>query len=246
MPFDISSIGSIVTAIGALGTSSFGLVDATKVFGGGVSLCGLADIEKAVSPLFGGTAANLNDTSTPLAYGSIFANIKANWINGVALEEQKANAMLLVKLSLNENTAATLAKVTGISPDVLKEIAVATNLGAVLTKEETDVLNKFETALNMILDQAFQRADQRYRNSAKFLSGAFAVVIAVIGGAIFSSDTLNLGPLQGAGVSYFNSGNFWLAVVAGLLATPLAPMVKDITSALQAGSAVAQKIAAAK
>jgi hypothetical protein len=244
MPFDITSIGSIVTAIGALGTSSFGLVDATKVFGGGVSLCGLADIEKALLPLFGGGAANRTDTSTPLAYGSIFENLKANWINGVALEEQKANAKILVKLSLNANTAVMLAKVTGVSPDVLTELAVALNLGAVLTKEETDVLNKFETALNLILDRAFQRADQRYRNSAKFLSGVFAVVLSVIGGAIFSSGSLDLGPLQGAGVDYFNSGNFWLAVVAGLLATPLAPIVKDITSALQAGSAVAQKIAA--
>lgn len=244
MPIDVSSISSIVTAVGALGTSSFGLVDATKVFGGGVSLAGLGDIDKALKPLFGGPAANRSDTSTPTAYGSIYSNLKANWINGVGLEEQKANAKILVKLSLNANTAAALAKVTGVSPDVLTELAVALNLGAVLTKEETDVLNKFETALNTILDQAFQRADQRYRNSAKFLSGAFSVIIAVIGGGIFSSGTLDLGPFQGAQTAYFNTGNFWLAVMAGLLATPLAPMVKDITSALQAGSAVAQKIAA--
>jgi len=243
MPFDITSIGSIVTAIGALGTSSFGLVDATKVFGGGVSLCGLSDIEKALKPLFGPNA-DPKDLSTPAAYGAVLENLKANWINGVALEEQKANAKVLVKLSLNANTAAMLAKVTGVSPDVLTELAVALNLGAVLTKEETDVLNKFETSLNLILDRAFQRADQRYRNSAKFLSGVFSVVLAVVGGAIFSSGSLDLGPLQGADMAYFNSGNFWLAVVAGLLATPLAPMVKDITSALQAGSAVAQKIAA--
>ncbi len=243
MSFDISSISSIVTAIGALGTSSFGLVDATKVLGGGVSLAGLGDIEKALLPLFGGTG-DKNDTSTPLAYGSIYANLKANWINGVALEEQKANAKILVKLSLNEKTAATLAKVTGVSPDVLTELAVALNLGAVLTKEETDVLNKFETALNMILDQAFQRADQRYRNSAKSLSGVFSVIIAVVGGAIFSSGSINFGQFHGVALPFWNTGNFWLAVMAGLLATPLAPMVKDITSALQAGASVAQKIAA--
>jgi hypothetical protein len=243
MSFDIASVGSMITAIGGLGTASFGLVDATKVFGGGVSLCGLSDIEAAVKPLFG-PIADPKDLSTPAAYGSVMENLKANWINGVALEEQKANAKILVKLSLNANTAAMLAKGTGVSPDVLTELAIALNLGAVLTKEETDVLNRFEIALNLILDRAFQRADQRYRNSAKFLSGVFSVVLAVIGGAIFSSGSLDLGPLQGAGVDYFNSGNFWLAVVAGLLATPLAPMVKDITSALQAGSAVAQKIAA--
>ncbi len=52
------------------------------------------------------------------------------------------------------------------------------------------------------------------------------MVIAIIGGAIFSSGSLDLGPLQGAGIDYFNLGNLWLAVVAGLLATPLAPMVR--------------------
>jgi len=243
MPFDVSSIGSIVTAIGALGTSAFGLVDATKVFGGGISLCGLGDIEQALKPFFG-PSADPKDLSTPAAYGSVMESVKATWINGVALEEQKANAKILVKLSLSANTAATLAKVTGVSPDVLTELAVALNLGAVLTKEETDVLNRFETALDLILDRAFQRADQRYRNSAKFLAGVFAVVLAVAGGAVFSSGSLDLGPLRGAGISYFNSGNFWLAVVAGLLATPLAPVVKDVASAVQAGSAVAQKIAA--
>ncbi len=241
---DISSLSSIVTAVGALGTSSSGLVDATKFFHGGISVAGLGDIEKALLPLFGGTAADRGDTSSVTSYGSVFANIKANWINGVALKEQKANARTLVKLSLNANTAATLAKGTGVSSEVLTELAVALHLGAVLTKEEMDVLNKFEEALGMIVDQAFQRADQRYRNSAKFLSGVFSVLIAIIGGGIFSSGSLHLGHFQGAATNYFNTGNFWLAVMAGLLATPLAPLVKDLTSAIQAGSAVAQRLAA--
>ena len=235
---------SVVIAVGALGASSFGLVDATKVFGGGVSLAGLSDIEQAVRPFFGGKGDE-NDTSTPLAYGSVLANLKANWINGVALEEQKANAKGLVKLGLNAKTAATLAKATGVSPDVLTELAVALNIGAVLTKEETDTLIKFESALDMVLDQAFQRADQCYRNFAKSLSGAVSVTLAIICGAVLSSSTLHLGQLQGsAAAAYFNTGNFWLAIMAGLLAAPLAPLLKDITSALHAGSTVAQKIAA--
>ena len=151
---DISSLSSIVTAVGALGTSSSGLVDATKFFNGGISVAGLGDIEKALLPLFGGTATDRGDTSSVTSYGSVFANIKATWINGVALEEQKANARTLVKLSLNANTAATLAKGTGVSSEVLTELAVALHLGAVLTKEEMDVLNKFEEALGMIVDQA--------------------------------------------------------------------------------------------
>ena len=242
MPIDLTSISSIVTAIGALGTSSFGLVDATKVLGGGVSLAGLGDIRKNILPLFGNTA-DKRDYSTPFTYGSIYASLKANWLNGMALEEQKANAALLFKLSLNAKTAASLAEVTGVSPEVLTELAVALNLGAVLTKEETDVLNRFETALNLILNRAFQRADQRYRNAAKSLAGVFSVSIAVAAGAICSSNSAHVAQFHGAGVPYWNTGNLWLAVVTGLLATPLAPIVKDATSALAAGSAVAQKIA---
>ena len=243
MPIDLTSISSIVTAIGALGTSAFGLVDATKVFGGGISLAGLGGIKQAVRPLFG-SAADKSDKSTPFTYGSVYASLKANWLNGVALEEQIANAATLVKLSLSASTADTLAKATGVSADVLTELAVALNLGATLTEEETDVLNRFETALNLILDRAFQRADQLYRNGAKFLAGVLSVLMAVVGGAICSSNSVHIAQFRGSGTPYWNTGNFWLAVVTGLLATPLAPIVKDVTSALTAGSAVAGKLAA--
>ncbi len=244
MPLDLTSLTSIVTAIGAIGTASFGLVDATKVLGGGVSLAGLGDIERAILPLFGGGAIK-SDISTPVTYGSIYASLKANWLNGVALEDQKAAAARLIKLSLSATTAARLAEATGVNSDVLTELAVALNIGAALTKEETDVLNRFETSLNLILERAFQRADQRYRNAAKALAGVFSVLIAVVAGrALASSALLHPAQLQGANIPYWNSGNLWLAVVAGLLATPLAPIVKDVTSALQAGSAIARKIAA--
>lgn len=246
MPSDIDSITSLVTAIGALGTASFGLVDATKVFGGGVSLCGLSDIERAILPLFGTAASDKkakNDLSTPLTYGSVYANLKASWINGVALEAQKANAANLIKLGLNAKTAVCLAKATGVNADVLTELAVALDIGAVPTKEETDIMDRFETALSLILDRVYQRADQRYRNSAKALAGVISVLISVIGGAVYSSGSFQIGHLRGIDQHYWNTGNFWLAVVVGLLATPLSPIVKDVTSALAAGAAVAQKIA---
>ena len=242
MPTDLPSISSIVTAIGALGTSAFGLVDATKVFGGGISLAGLGDIQKAISPLFGGPG-DKKDLSTPFTYGSVCASIKASWLNGVALEEQKANAAILIKLCLSPSSAETLAKGTGVSPDVLTEFAVALNIGAALTKEETDTLNRFETALNFILERAFERADQRYRNGAKFLAAVFSVLLAVVGGAICSSTSVHIAQFQGSGTPYWNTGNFWLAVIAGLLATPLAPIVKDATSALAAGTSLAQRLA---
>ena len=242
MPIEITSIISVVAAIAVLGTTSFGLVDATKAFGGGISLAGLGDIHRAIAPLFGG-AASKKDLCTPLTYGSVYASLKSNWLNGVELEEQKATAAVLIRLSLSATTAPHLARATGVSPDVLTELAVALNIGAALTKEETDTLSRFETALNLILERGFQRADQRYRSSAKALAGGFSVVIAIIaGGAIPSSGLLHL--VQGPSLPYWNTGNFWLAVSIGLLATPLAPAVKDAVSVLTAHLAVARNITA--
>ena len=242
MSIDLASISSIVAAIGALGTSAFGLVDATKVFGGGISRAGLGDIEEALAPLF--DKDDKKNFSAPFDYGSIYASLKASWLNGVGLAEQKAGAAALIRLSLSSTTAPTLAKATGVNADVLTELAVALNIGAALTKEETDTLSRFETALNFILERAFERADQRYRNSAKALAGIFSVLIAVIAGAIFSSATVHIGQFRGAGEPFWSTGNLWLAVVVGLIATPLAPIVKDASSALAANSAVAQRRAA--
>jgi hypothetical protein len=239
----MTSISSIITAVGALGTASFGLVDATKVFGGGPSLFGLGDIDKAIKPLFNG-ATDRKDFSTPLTYGSVYANLKANWINGTVLTDQKAIAKTLLKLRLNATTASQFAKQTGVSEEVLAEIAVAINMGMALTKEEADVFGRFDLALTALLDQAYQRADQRYRNSAKLLAGIFSVVIAVIGGAIFSSSSLQVGGIHTAGTPYsIYTANFWLAALTGALATPLAPIAKDLTSAIAAGVNVAQKLA---
>jgi hypothetical protein len=244
MALDLNSISGVITAIGALGTASFGLVDATKVFGGGVSRCGLGDIRRALLPLFEG-ATDKKDLSTPLTYASVYANLKANWINGTDLGHQKEIAKSLLKLRLSATTAAVFAKGTGVDAEVLSEVAVALNMGMELTKEEADTYSRFDLALTALLDQAYQRADQRYRNSAKALAGVFSVAIALAGGWILSSPTLAVGTLHGSTAPYSPmTANFWFAALAGALATPLAPIAKDLTSALAAGVSVAQKISA--
>ncbi len=48
-----SQLSEIVLAIGGLGTAAYGLVDATKAFGGGVSVVGLGDIKKVIFRLLG-------------------------------------------------------------------------------------------------------------------------------------------------------------------------------------------------
>ncbi|HEV2728844.1 MAG TPA: hypothetical protein VGV15_02330 [Terriglobales bacterium] len=78
-----------------------------------------------------------------------------------------------------------------------------------------------------MLDQGYQRADQRYRNSAKLLAVPVAVLLALLGAWAISPSSLT-------------PSDYLRAVAGGLLATPLAPLAKDLASAIQAGTKLAQ------
>ena len=225
-------VSDAITAIGALGTASFGLVDSTKAFGGGISRRGLGDIKKAIRPLFGTNLAPRGG-SNPLTYQAILANLTANWMNGTDLADQKAIAKTLLKLRLDQATAATYAAETGMDPNQLAAIATKINTGVALSTPEADFFGRFDLALTALLDQAYQRADQRYRNSAKLLAGIIAIVIAIVVGRLLW-DTPS--------ASYWESSQPLMAALAGALATPLAPIAKDVTSAIAAGVNVLQKI----
>ena len=230
MPLDATSIPTAITAIGALGTASFGLVDATKAFWGGISRCGIRNIRNAITPLFDPADIADKKSSNALSYTGILANLKANWMNGTALADQKAIAKALLKLRLNANNAAKYAAATGVDGVALATIAGQINQGAALTTPQGDVFGRFDLALTALLDEGYQHADQRYRNSAKILAGGFAIGIAIYGGWCLSPS------------DYFFTQKMWTAAIVGALATPLAPIAKDLTSALAAGVDVMQKM----
>jgi hypothetical protein len=243
MSLDLNHLTNAIAAIGALGTASFGLVDGTKAFWGGISRCGIRNIRAAIRPLFGQNPS-AHDRSTPLTYGAILANLSANWMNGTDLGDQKAIAKTLLKLRLDPTNAATYAAATGVSTAQLTTIATLINRGEALTTAQADEFGRFDLALTALLDQGYQRADQRYRNSAKILAGAFSIVIAIVGGWLYMHNTIGGGlfPSRSQSLDYWFTPNMWAALLAGALATPLAPIAKDLTSALAAGVNVAQKI----
>jgi len=110
---------------------------------------------------------------------------------------------------------------------VLTSIAGKLTTGEALTPVETDVYGRFDLLLTAILDQGYQRGDQRYRGSAKLLAVPIAVVLALLG----------VWAIDGSGLTRMEALR---AFLAGLLATPLAPIAKDVSSAIQAGAKVAQ------
>jgi hypothetical protein len=230
----------IVLAIGALGTAAYGVVDVTKAFGGGISNRGFGDIKNVISPFFpvippvASPAASVQKAASALSLASVLSTLRANWLNGMALADQKSVAKALIKLNLSPASASAMAAATGVDGTVLSSIAaklptgaaLAPAEGAALTLPETDAYGRFDLLLSAALDHGYQRGDQRYRNSAKLLAVPVAVLLAVLGTWAISN------PLT--------CSDIWRAIAGGLLATPLAPMAKDLASAIQAGSKLAQ------
>jgi hypothetical protein len=196
----------MITAIGGLGTAAFGLVDATKVFGGGANRIGFSGIRNAVMPLTPAAAAGLPQNR-------ILETVRANWFNGTDLASQKAIAKSLIKLNLDPGNANAVAAATGVDPARLTAIATSISTGTVLTPTESDFFARFDLIITAMLDQAFQHADQVYRNGTRALATLFAIGLG----------------LAGAGILHVNP---WTGFLIGLLATPLAPIAKDLSTAL--------------
>ncbi len=220
------------------------LVNTSKALpGAGISNAGFESIKAAVKlflpDVSGGAGVQTDATASQAtqapapAPGSLLHTLHSNWINGMALTDQKAIAKSLVKLQLSPATAKDFAVATQVDPAALTEVASRITTGAPLdSAQQTNALGRFDLALTAILDAAYQRAEQRYRNASKTWAGLCAVVLAGMGGATIAD----------VPSAYVGSPLMWMSLFCGLLAVPLAPITKDLTSALSAGVKVAQSL----
>ncbi len=97
------------------------------------------------------------------------------------------------------------------------------------------VLGAFDTAVSASLDYGYERGDQRYRNTAKMVACLIAVALSVAAGWALYGNAANCGEAFLC--------RYWLlaALLLGLVATPLAPMAKDVATALQKAVAVLKR-----
>lgn len=218
----IETLSQCIASAAGLGTASFALVDASKAWRGGVSNYGFSHIARVVELFFDDSIQD--DALTSFSKEQVLLTLKANWLNGTELNGQKAIAKSLLKLRLSPQTAAQFARTTHVDSEKLTVIADKINSGQSLDSPEGDIWARFDLVLTAVLDQGYERADQVYRNSAKAWSVAVSVVLAIVGFYLFENSFETLG----------------LAVLVGLAATPIAPIAKDLTSALAAGVAVAK------
>ena len=212
-------LGQVITAIGGLGTAAFGLVDAAKSAFSGINRVGLKHIHEVVSEL-APEGASAGGPVNALPQANILESLEANWVNGNDLASQKAIAKSLIKLHLSSANASTVAVKASVDPAVLTAVASNLETGTPLSQAESDTYSRFDLIVTALLDEAYQVSDQVYRNFTKTLAALVAVALAVAGG--WSLD----------GANFWSPKEIALAVLVGLLATPLAPIAKDLSSAL--------------
>jgi len=205
-----SNLSTVIAAVGALGAAAFGLVDAFKVLpGGGISRAGFKFIRQIVLKLAPEVASL---TGSGLSSDSVLSTLQSQWINGIAATDQINIAKSLIKLRLTPETAAALASATGVDAGILSQTAANIQSGTAVTTQQSDVYGRFDLLLTTLLDQA---TDQLYRNFAKFAAIPISVGLAVAAHYV--------APNQITGRQ---------AILMGLIATPIAPVAKDISSAI--------------
>jgi hypothetical protein len=233
-----TTLPQIITAIGALGTAAMGLLEALKPVFPQINKIGFGRIQKTVSALTPGdgpaaaAAAPPPAAVEPAAAGALNAlpqsgilqSLQANWINGTDLTSQKAIAKSLIKLHLNASNAAAVASVTSVDPAVLTDVVTNQSKAIALSQPQSDLYSRFDLIVTAILDECYQWSDQTYRNWTRALAAGLAVILAIVG----------MWMIDGAKLwcSFWLNNDFWIAVLAGILATPLAPVAKDLSSAL--------------
>ncbi|SRR5579859_595499 len=211
-------LSDMVLAVGALGTASYGLVDVSRAFGGGVSNHGFARIGAVMKKLYPAEAG-------PLSQAAALDTLRSSWFNGKPMAEQIAQARALIKLRLDPAGAPALAAATGLDPARLSALAGKLDQGAPFDDADRALMDRFDQIVGALLDGAYQHADQSYRNAAKAWAVVVALTLAMVGGWMLPHDG-----------DYLGSKQFLLAILAGLLAAPLAPVSKDLANAIGAFS----------
>jgi hypothetical protein len=213
----LTNIANIVAAAGALGTAAMGLVDASKALWGGPSNFGFGYISAELDPFL----VALTNSPRGFNKAQILRTLKSNWLNGVAKADQKAKAKSLIHLGLTAGNAAGLAEAAGVNAEKLASLARKSADGTDVSQDEINVLGQFDAVLSAALDAAYERGDQKYRNASKLLAMIVATIMGGVGGLIVF------------GIPISNA-NLALSLLVGVVATPLAPVAKDLVSSIQA------------
>lgn len=231
-------LGAAIAAIGGLGVAAFGITEsfgkaiAWSRFTGnrkhkhfGLPYVGLGAVMEMLGPF---------DPALQYAYGVEYQEIIAQkYYAGRSTGGAPDTIRQGIRLGLPFLPVAAAAGVI----DEVWEIGLqySTALATALQAEPPDpaapplpksgvdpqsLAGRFSAALDARIEAAFQIAEERYENTAKTLAAILAVAMALL-------FNWGLGKENGGGYPWF------IALGIGLIAVPLAPVAKDISTSLQ-------------
>ena len=205
----MDNLGTIILAVGALGTAAFGIVEALKWTG-----IGVFGFRQLVSVLGEPVIAALR-----VAYGAeAVTMLKELYRTDRKGGELPTTIRQGARVGLTPETAPALAKKVGVvSADDLAEVAKLVQSGKPLEEAQRGILGRFELALDSRIDAALALADTRYKGYVRLAASFVAIAIALIVGIIQQQPIL-------------------ISVIVGVAAVPFAPVAKDLASGLQAAS----------
>lgn len=195
-----------VIAAGALGGAAFGIVEGLK----------LTPLGTIGFPVFRKHLGAIWD-SLDVAYGANFRQMLEALYRGER-EELVRTLRQGVRLSLTSENAEAHVRVLGvgvIDADTLAKAAGKIRAGDELTDAERNVLARYEVAVDARIDGAATLALNHYTNGLRIWAMVIALGIALL-------------------VAYFGSLPMNYAFIVGFAAVPLAPIAKDLSTAIQA------------
>lgn len=202
------NLGAAVLAVGALGTAAFGIVEGLKRW----RLVGEAGFE-AIVRILGPLMDTLRSAYGPDAIGLLRAQYRGD-------SQDLARTMRQgTRLGLSARNAEKLAAALGVvGATELAEAAAAVESGHELTAEQRNVIGRFELAADARIDAAMILALDRYKGTVRIAASFVAVAIALGVGEQFE----NVTRLE--------------SLLIGIAAVPLAPVAKDVATAVRAAA----------
>ena len=206
----VNNLGTTVLAVGALGIAAFGIVEGFK--GAGLGLLGFGQIPR----LLGEHVLN----ALKIAYGDDYLSVlKVQYRTGRSSGDLTRSIRQGARIGLTPSNAKDLAASVGVvDGEELRKVSEAVMAGEELNDEQRGILGRFELALDARIDAATAMANYQYANSMRVAASVVAVVIALI-------------------VAIIVEANLLLALVVGIAAVPIAPIAKDVATAIQSASA---------
>jgi hypothetical protein len=203
----MENIGTIIIATGALGTAAFGIVEALKWTRLGEA--GFTTILKMLGPVI---------ETLHVAYGPDFKNLLRAQYRG----NQRELIRLIrqgVRIGLTPGNAVPIAGFLGIvDAKKLGEAAEQVRKGTELESQLRNTLGRFELAVDARIDAALSLAQTKYVGTTRVVASLVALFIALAVGF------------------HLGSGYVFQALLVGVAAVPLAPIAKDLVTALQSAS----------